>query len=198
MNYILKFLCLCLCLATISCLRPADCSGLFQTYGPIHIQLADKEADAFASEMKREGFMLVEYGGAMMTNVQSFSMIFMSSQQVDLEKSRRIFVRMSERFLLRINASDALRPYLANYPMTARNLDLGILFSASLVSPFDKYVNNVGMLNTLSETRVPEIFYDRFHPDTKKIDSIHRETYQEALEIVAHQNQPSTSPVGCE
>ena len=183
----LKIMIICLCISLTGCFHSNKYMGV-SNKDPIHIQLAYQEMSLFAEKAKKlYNLELVKCGGGMMASIDYFSMTFIGKQQVNSDDARLIFISLSEEFIKQINHSNSLIPYLSSYPFTPKNLDLAISFEAIENPPFEDYVTNVGMFNSISKTSSVTVLYGRYRPETGRIEAVLDESYERAIGIVEHQ-----------
>jgi len=74
---------------------------------------------------------IMGWGGAMLDNVKGIYIDFTCSNSATFEEARELLVKAVDTLLTIINSSEEIRPYLANYPFTDKNLRLGILFPST-------------------------------------------------------------------
>ncbi|KPK33082.1 MAG: hypothetical protein AMS24_02180, partial [Chlamydiae bacterium SM23_39] len=100
----------------------------------------------------------------------------------DIDKARELLVYAAEVFLNEFNSFEKIRPYLANYPFTSKNIDLSIFFhdekNNSYASPHLTYVF-LGYGETVNYVKKNE---------NNQFQTVHEETYEEALAIVNKNN----------
>lgn len=149
---------------------------------PMYVQLADQEMFSFANEVKQNNNLkLIGYGGGFLNRINSISLTFSGKQQLDLEESRFMFLSLSQRFLANINANEKIRPYLADYPFSAKNLDFAIFFPCYPVEE-TKYVTAVSISNTYNFDNDPVQVLYTVIDDKGEGRIVHVETYEKALE----------------
>lgn len=89
-----------------------------------------------------------------------------------------------DEFLVDINANEKLRPYLATYPFTVKNVELDIYYSDPKGYHFyDPYIGVV----SIEEGIVCYRTYDK--EDKSPYKAKIKETYEEALEIIKQDQQ---------
>ena len=84
-------------------------------------------------------------------------------------------------YLLEINSSEKVRPFLHNYPFTAENIQIVIYFR----NP-DRSKVASGQINVAS-AREGKISYYIDYPEKHTLKAICEETYEEALKMVSSQ-----------
>ena len=159
-------------LLIILCLLVSSCNS-----APPWVSLARKARYEFAYRMKKEeNLIMYAEGGAMMHNIKMLSLDFDSSRALDLEESRILILRVTQSFVDFINANTAIRPYLANYPFSVNNVEIGFSFRS-----YGERIYKDGKMS-LVYFKQGTIFYDRYNPETKRLETVLRETYEEALQ----------------
>jgi len=113
-------------------------------------------------------------GGALMDKVNIVSLSFQSKEkQYSVEETRRLMVKCVEEYLERINDDEDIRPYLSHYPFSSLGVDFDISFQGAR--------GNEIRLAFLSEDNIVYMVVD---PNQKPYIRKHKETYNEAREIV--------------
>lgn len=154
-----------------------------------HVQLANNITSPFCKQLQKTHHLyLIGSGGGMMDNVESISLTFVSHQKVNVEQGRKILVDVSETLLNRINAYPQIKPHLNNFPFTANNLDISILFE----TPSGEFLRGEYLASlSVDEGRV---IYAKYDPLNKKLFTVYRETYIQALEIIRSHCHPFRHP----
>ena len=117
----------------------------------------------------------------MMDDVKMMMMSFEYRKAVDIETVRNLLVESVEAYLSDINENTEIRPYLHNYPFTAKNVEIEIVFrnpDRSKVAPQE--------INIASATEGRMKYYVD-DPERHTLKAIHKETYEEALKVVSGQ-----------
>ena len=139
--------------------------------------ITDKILNDVAAELrKRYSLYLLGTGGSMMDEIKLLSLTFETLKKHNLEEARKLYVISFKVFLEKINQNKKIRNYLLNHPFNSKNIDLVIFFvdeKGDFYSPpYISVIRNKG--NIL----VYEI------KNNGKYETIHQETYEEALKIV--------------
>ncbi len=71
---------------------------------------------------------LIGTGAQMMNEIQMLALSFDGFRDVSLDEARELIVYAVETFVNEVNANEKTRPYLANYPFTAKNIEIRIWF----------------------------------------------------------------------
>ncbi len=102
------------------------CSSLgYQS--PRYVKLADAITANTAKKLEEQKKLyLIGTGGGMMHDIQAMHMSFQFFHEVDLEEARELIVYALREYLSDINNNEEVRPYLHNYPFTAKNVEIMI------------------------------------------------------------------------
>lgn len=85
--------------------------------------------NSFATDMKKEyGLVCVGSGGRMPQRVEKVSVSFHAYRRATLEEARELVVKSTQKLVDRINANEKIRPYLMEYPLTWKEVDISIAF----------------------------------------------------------------------
>ena len=146
-----------------------------------HCDMAHDAMVSYAKKAQKEkGLILEGQGGAMMGNVKQFDMSFSSPKCLTLEEARIVFVQIMREFLERVNSNEEIRPHLATYPMTEKNLHIMIGFrNGQNWRPPKEYITFV--YNIPEKEKVYYCHWD--HGNNDFVDR-HDETIEEAFKIV--------------
>ena len=158
------------------------CSG-YQSprYVKVAHQITAKTADKIEHE---KNLHLIGTGGRMMDHIRMMAMSFNLYQEVTLEQTRSLLLYVVTTYLDAINQSDEIRPYLSHYPFTPQDIEIRIAIYKPDRSepPLDKicYASAVN---------------DSFHyyvarPETHSMQSIHKETYEQAVQLHEKKTAP--------
>jgi hypothetical protein len=139
--------------------------------------------EIFSEEVyKRYQLELQAFGVQPRFQTRGITLYYTGDKKVNLTESRVIMVNLMHEFLKRINARQELRPFLIEYPLTLKYLDLSI----SLRHEGQKTKNSfMGYVYNEEGT----ICYNTFQMNTDELTTIHSETYEEAFEIVKKAGQ---------
>ena len=158
------------------------------TATPKHIELTNRAISLFSNEVYRTNkLQLAGSGGALFKNIKTFALSFSLEKNLGLVESRKLFVNIAERFLTQINSDESIRPFLNEYPINIKNLDLSISFEIDnkFVSP--NYIAYISVPNINPDRPTDFIYYSIYDPNLNKLINIHKESYIEALKIVYEQ-----------
>ncbi len=107
------------------------------------------------------------------------AMSFDFYQEVDLQTARELIVYAIREYLSDINSNEEVRPYLHNYPFTAKNVEIRIWISKP-----DRSSPSLGRIDYISATNGVLDYYTRGEKQYSR-KTICEETYEEALEAVS-------------
>ncbi|HEY4831659.1 MAG TPA: hypothetical protein VIH61_03765 [Waddliaceae bacterium] len=130
-------------------------------------------------QKRKYNFDLIGSGGGIPDYVTNFSLHYVSTNQVDMLKTRKMFVNNVEDLLQLINSNEQIRPYLSNYPFTINNLEFRISFQDRFGKRQEPpYVALVSLINE-------RIFYSFYDLSTRQfIGKDYSEPYSEARKMV--------------
>jgi len=144
---------------------------------PDYEKIAGKITEKTAKKLKEQkNLCLVGTGGGMMNDIQAMHMSFYFYQEVDLKTARELLVYAISEYLSAINSNTEIRPYLHQYPFTAKNLEIRIwIYKPDRSELPPNEIDYIADINGILEYHVQGA-------DPRQ--SIHEETYEEALELV--------------
>ncbi len=136
----------------------------------------EKIADAITANTakkleEQKKLYLIGTGGRMMHDIQAMHMNFQFFHEVDLEEARELIVYALREYLSDINNNEEVRPYLHNYPFTAKNVEIRIFISGP-----DRHELPPEKIVYVSSRNGILRYYIRADDD----HPIHQETYEEA------------------
>jgi hypothetical protein len=154
-----------------------SCSSLgYQS--PRYVKLAHEITEKTAKKLKEQKKLyLIGTGGGMMHDIQMMAMSFHFYQELDLKTARELMIYTINEYLSDINDNTEVRPYLHEYPFTAKNVEIRIWIynpDQSELPPDKIYCITAinGILN----------YYIR-GPEEYSRQVICQETYEEALKV---------------
>ena len=134
--------------------------------------------DTFEKEMKEQfNLLCTGQGGSMPYDIQEIGIRFVCHQQATIEEARELEIRSTERFVEIINAHEAIRPYLRDYPWDHNRAEVVIAFRDNNGKSYPEGITLV------LQARDQIIYYGpkKFPND---IDHLKEEAYSEAKKIV--------------
>ena len=125
----------------------------------------------------KHGMVLSATGGSSggTEKVKKITVIFNVDKVVNVPESRELILESVEDFVERINASEDLKTGLCEYPFTVKSLEYNISFI-----DFKTYNRHPGV--TFVNFYKGEIDYSESQGKWKPLNTICRETYEEALQ----------------
>jgi hypothetical protein len=153
--------------------------SFFSHQSPRYVQLAANITEKTAERLKEQkNLHLIGTGGKMMDDIQAMDMSFHFYQEVDLKKARDLMAYAVNEYLVDINNSEEIRPYLHEYPFTAKNVEIRIwIYEPNGTNPpLDKicYISSINGILT---------YYLDF-PEKHTIQAIYKETYEDAIQAM--------------
>ncbi len=95
--------------------------------GAYYVKIAHEIRCKTALQLKKEKKLQpIGYGGQMMGDIQKVCLSFQYWDLVDLEKARELTVYAAQTLMHNLNSSEEVRPYLHDYPCTAKNVEIRI------------------------------------------------------------------------
>jgi len=155
----------------------------FLHQSPRYIKFAHKITAETAKKLQTEKKLyLIGTGGQMMHDIQMMAMDFNYYQEVDLNTARELLMYVVNEYLAAINNNTEVRPYLHEYPFTAKNIETTIFI----------YGPNRRDLPQEKICRV-KCIKGRFdyYNGLDDYNPIYRETYDEALQRISMAQQIS-------
>ncbi len=156
--------------------------SFFDHQSPRYVKLAANITEKTAGKLKEQkNLYLIGTGGGMMHDIQMMAMSFNFYQEVDLKKARELVVYAINEYLVDINNNEEIRPYLHEYPFTAKNVEIRIFIYKpnGTNPPLDKicYISAIDGILT----------YYLDLPETYSRKAICKETYEKALRNISSQ-----------
>ena len=148
-------------------------------FEPNYEKIADGITAKVAKKIRNEKKLFpIGTGGGMRGDIKMMAISFKYQQEVDIPTARELLVYCVEEYLNAINADEKVRPFLHNFPFTAKNIEIRLFISTPENGnvPFGK-ICCAGAI----EGRVD---YDVRNATTERLEIIFEETYEEALKIV--------------
>ena len=155
------------------------CSS-FGYQSPRYVKLAHEITEKAAKELKaQKNLYLIGTGGQMMDDIQMMAMSFDYYQEIDLKTARELIVHVINEYLLAINSNKEIKPYLHEYPFTAKNVEIRIwVFEPNGSNPpLDKIYYISAIDGSLA--------YYLDLPETQSRQAICKEAYEEALQAIS-------------
>ena len=143
-------------------------------------KLADAITAKTAKKLRNEkGLILVGTGGRMMDDIKMMMMSFEFRKVVNIEIARKLLVDSVEDYLSEINISEKIRPYLHNYPVTPKNIEIVICFRNADGSKVASDQINI------ASAKEGKMFYYIDFPEKQTLKILCEETYEEALRAIS-------------
>jgi len=102
-------------------------SKMTQEKVPEYEKIANRITHQVAAKLKKEkDLQPVGTGGGMMHDIYMMALSFDYEKEVDLSKARELLVYVVDNYLSAINSNEEVRPYLHDYPFTAKNIQIRI------------------------------------------------------------------------
>lgn len=147
-----------------------------------HITLAHDIMNSFSNEVRcTDQLAVFGSGGAMQNDVEVIKLAYFSEKRVDVDGARKILISVATRLIDRVNSSEAIRPYLHNYPFTEKNINLSISFvGKNFEEPPPPWIAS-------ARIGYDKVSYSINNPERGILQNALVETYAEALSKVNSQ-----------
>ena len=153
---------------------------------PEYEKISDKITARTAKKLSKK-YQLdpVGSGGSMMHDVEMLALSFNCYRPLSIDESRELVINCVNEYLKSVNENEEIRPYLHNYPFTEQNIQVIIFFFG------DKNFQKIspGKVNGVSAVKEQVRYYTDSIEDEYKLETLHQETYEEALRIVKEQGR---------
>jgi len=146
------------------------------------------EADHFRFIKKQGGFHVYGNGGNF--NNGKINLIIVSTDKVEsasIEQARRDIVFLSQDIIRRLNSSQTIQPYLLNPPFDHNQIEYSITYCRNDSYPYITERNAQYQKITQVSLLMGKIFYHVMPSEKSGYKTIHKESYEESLEILKNQ-----------
>ncbi len=118
-----------------------------------------------------------------------FNIGFSTKKSLNIDEARRLLLLSVKDFLDRLNHYESIHPYLIEVPFSAKMLTYEIYVSGK--NGIAEFPNGPTKDNKISYVRLGKgvIYYMVFTTLETETITLHKETYEEALDIVTKENQ---------
>ena len=143
-------------------------------------RLASELRKKAAGEIKKQlGLYPMGTMGQMMYEIEKLGLAFQCYKPLTIEEGREYLIKSTEIFLDIINSDERIRPYLCNFPFTAKN----IWISISIKNP-DRSDMRTGQLVILTSSD-GILTYDVNNPfKSKRLLTVYEESFTDALKRI--------------
>lgn len=144
-----------------------------------YVRKINRAQRAANASLKQQGYKRCATGGSCYGDLRLYAEDYDAyhDQFATIDEARLFIVEKAEAYMKVVNEDKEVRPYLHNYPFTARNLQLSFYFrdkNYKLIS--ESYISSV-RVNT------GRVFYERRNPGEDWGRTIHTESYEQALAL---------------
>jgi hypothetical protein len=148
--------------------------GLFKNKESLHVQLSHKISRPFAKRIaKKYGMNGSGGGGAFINTINEVCFFFDTKRSISINECRREYVEMLTEILCLYNHNEEVRPHLRNYPFTAKNINIFIIYNDD---PNICIKDRVYTANATGGT----IYYRIRNTNTTNDEDYYEETFEEA------------------
>ncbi len=167
-----KIFCI-LCVAILAC----GCQQTTDNYYPSEKEcLCNDITKKVAIELKNELDLLpFGSGGQAMNQIKMLAISFLYRHPLEIAEGRELLIAAVEKFAAKINANEAIRPYLNNYPFGPKNIEIRIFIQAPNGKDFGS--------EKLCLIKAQEGFLEyEIHSGEYNLKTVYKETFEEALQ----------------
>lgn len=121
-------------------------------------------------------------GGGMMGSVYMLGLSFQIHHPLVRNEARELIVDCVQELLAAVNTNEEIRPFLKDYPFTAKNVQI-LIFSnyPNGKEAYDPYISVVSVATS------DDIFFSTTEPNKNSYKNRYRESYSEALAMLKNQ-----------
>jgi hypothetical protein len=131
--------------------------------------------------LKEKNLKMIGYGGKTPNQkILTFRITFNYEKPLTIPEARELLVYSVNKFVKNINNYNEIKPYLANYPVTEKNIEI-IIISHGLdgrIAPIPFIAFSDSIEGTL-----------QYQTNTTPLTIVHEETFEEAEQIVKEANK---------
>ena len=153
---------------------------------PKYEKISDKITSKTAKKLSKK-YQLdpIGSGGSMMHDVEMLALSFNCYRSLSINESRELVINCVNEYIKSINENENIRPYLHDYPFSAQNIQIKIFFFGD--ENFQKIPP--GKINVVSTGKKRVRYYTDSDEDEYKLETLHQETYEEAVSIMREQGR---------
>ncbi len=167
---------LCLMVLVSSCDPPQE---MLTPDAPSKMSLVNEVTNKTIIKLKAENALRAcGVGSGMMDQIRMLAISFYYYNEVDINEARNLVVTACLEYLNAINSNKEIRQYLQNYPFEPKNIRIAIYITKPDGSDPDS--GNLSIV-TLSDG---VLYYSVDRPGTMQLNTIFKETFEEAQEKV--------------
>src|ERR1700722_7635045 len=134
--------------------------SLISCGGKSYSYLADPIFTAYGKEMKKtRSYWVISTGGSMPNDdVRVLVMSLVGIREVDVPEARRLYIEVVEGLIKKVNCDETIRPYLHDFPVTHKNIEIHLGFVDCHQNPVVK--NHIALVCYANGI----IYYATFNP----------------------------------
>jgi len=157
----------------------------------IHIRLIDKVTASHVKKMNEQyGARACMYGGNCNDGTVNYIGIGLDKKgHFNIDQARKQIILQVQEYLKEINSSEEVRAYLVHYPFTYEDLSYGVSF-VNEEGGFQK-VDKENKYNSIASVLCSSngVTYNYYDDPEYGLQKLHRETFEEAIEILKEQGE---------
>ena len=164
----------------ITCLLCCTCEKPVSYYPSEKECLSNIITKNVATQLKNElGLLPFGSGGRAREQIKMLAISFLYRHPLEIEEGRELLITAVEKFAAKINANEAIRPYLNNYPFGPKNIEIRIFIQAPNGKDFGS--------EKLCLIKAQEGFLKyEIHSGEYNLKTVYEETFEEALHKLNH------------
>ena len=148
-------------------------------------KLSDRHMSAFGKEVqKTDNLYLVGTGGSARYGIDKLSLTFISPTTPTIEEARSLYLDIMNRFINRINEDEEIHPYLIDFPVTYRDVNLKIGFTGLPLQHMADYVTGVVKGGDIKKFEDHYICYFKYDYTQQRVDMAFAELFEEIVEQI--------------
>ncbi len=154
------------------------CANPTSSYTPSEKEKLCNEVIRVAAKeiYNKTGLIPFGSGGGAMDQIRMLALSFHCRHEVDITEGRKLLIAALETFMTVINKDERIRTYLINYPFEPKNIEIEIFIQ-------NEDGSSVALDSLCILGAVDGILDYQIHtPDGLWLETVHEETYEEALE----------------
>jgi hypothetical protein len=159
-----------------SCLLCCACEKPVSYYPSEKEYLSNMITKNVATQLKNElGLTPFGSGGQARKQIKMLALAFLCHKPIDIETGRELLIAAVNKFAAEINANEAIRPYLNNYPFGPKNIEIEIYIR----KPNGKEVESDELCIISASNGVLKY---KIYSGKYNLKTVYEETFEEALQ----------------
>jgi hypothetical protein len=139
---------------------------------------ATRLTTSYSKELEEKNIYLINGTGLISDKIDCLTLVYRTDGRFNIEEVRKLYMEALEGYITKANSCDEIQPFLRDNLFTHKNIELAIAFldkyGKAVPSP---YISGVFLAKG-------NVYYKTGDYEKKTSDFVHKETYEEAFEIV--------------